>query len=102
MTTYKYLGYGVTDENGVAHLDHDANGDPLTHSYTGVGAGEIDVLASLDNPITSSSIVSETLIKFLFARNFCLRLLTRKINIGIKIVQVKILSRFIRGDAHNG
>ena len=59
MTTYKYLGYGVTDENGVAHLDHDANGDPLTHSYTGVGAGEVDVLASLDKPITDGSIVSE-------------------------------------------
>ena len=60
MTTYKYLGYGVTDENGVAHLDHDANGDPLTHSYTGVGAGEVDVLASLDKPITDGSIVSGT------------------------------------------
>ena len=59
MTTYKYLGYGVTDENGVAHLEHDANGDPLTHSYTGVGAGEVDVLASLDKPITDGSIVSE-------------------------------------------
>ena len=59
MTNYRYLGYGVTDSNGVAKLDHDANGDPLTHSYTGVGAGEIDVLASLDNPISSGSIVSE-------------------------------------------
>ena len=58
MTNYRYLGYGVTDSNGVAKLDHDANGDPLSHSYTGVGAGEIDVVASLDNPITSSSIVS--------------------------------------------
>ena len=61
MTTYKYLGYGVTDKNGVAHLDHDANGDPLTHSYTGVGDGEVDVLASLDKPITDGSIVSGTL-----------------------------------------
>ena len=60
MTNYRYLGYGVTDSNGVAHLDHDANGDPLTHSYTGVGAGEVDVLASLDNPVSSGSIVSET------------------------------------------
>ena len=60
MTNYRYLGYGVTDSNGVAHLDHDANGDSLSHSYTGVGAGEIDVLASLDNPIVDGSIVSET------------------------------------------
>ena len=60
MTVYKYLGWGKTDENGVAKLDHDANGDPLTHSYTGVGAGEIDVVASLDNPVSSGSIVSET------------------------------------------
>ena len=60
MTNYRYLGYGVTDSNGVAKLDHDANGDPLTHSYTGVGAGEIDVVASLDNPVSSGSIVSGT------------------------------------------
>lgn len=56
---YKYLGYGVTDSNGVAKLDHDAEGQELQHSYTGVGAGEVDVLASLDNPIESGSIVSE-------------------------------------------
>ena len=56
---YKYLGYGVTDSNGVAKLDHDAEGQELQHSYTGVGAGEVDVLASLDNPVSSGSIVSE-------------------------------------------
>ena len=58
MTNYRYLGYGVTNENGVAHLEYDEDGEPLTHSYTGVGAGEIDVLASLDNPIVEGSIVS--------------------------------------------
>ena len=57
---YNYLGYGITDSNGVAHLEFDENGDPLTHSYTGVGAGEIDVVASLDNPIVDGSIVSGT------------------------------------------
>ncbi len=56
---YNYLGYGTTDENGVAKLEYDAEGNPLTHSYTGVGAGEIDVVASLDNPIGQGSIVSE-------------------------------------------
>ena len=60
MVFYKYLGYGVTNSDGVAHLDHDADGEPIDHSYTGVGAGEIDVLASLDNPIVDGSIVSET------------------------------------------
>ena len=58
---YKYLGYGVTDSNGVAKLDHDAEGQELQHSYTGVGAGEVDVVASLDNPVSSGSIVSGTL-----------------------------------------
>lgn len=55
---YKYLGWGITNENGVAKLDHDAQGQEIEHSYTGTGAGEIDVLASLDNPITDGSIVS--------------------------------------------
>lgn len=60
MTSYRYLGYGVTDSNGVAHLDHDPSGNPI-NGYIGTGAGEIDVIASTDNPISSSSIVSGTL-----------------------------------------
>ena len=60
MTSYRYLGYGVTDSNGVAHLDHDPQGNPI-NGYTGTGAGEVDVLASTDNPISSGSIVSGTL-----------------------------------------
>ena len=60
--TYTPIGYGVTDENGVAKLDTDMNGDSLTHSYTGTGAGKIDVVASLDAPadISSSSLQSGT------------------------------------------
>lgn len=58
MTSYRYLGYGVTDSNGVAHLDHDPSGNPI-NGYTGTGIGEVDVIASTDNPITGSSIVSE-------------------------------------------
>ena len=58
MTSYRYIGYGVTDSNGVAHLDHDPQGNPI-NGYTGTGAGEVDVIASTDNPITGSSIVSE-------------------------------------------
>ena len=60
MTVYKYLGYGVTNENGVAKLKYNSEGQEISHSYTGVGAGEIDVVASLDNPVSQGSIVSET------------------------------------------
>ena len=58
--TYIYLGYGVTDSNGKAKLEYDAQGNPLTHSYTGTGAGKVDIVASLDSEITGSSLVSET------------------------------------------
>jgi len=61
MVNYRYLGYGITNEQGIATLDHDANGDPITHSYTGTGAGELDIIASLDDStkISDSSIQSE-------------------------------------------
>ena len=60
MTSYRYLGYGTTDSNGVAHLQYDSEGHEITpNGYHGTGAGEVDVIASLDKPITSSSIVSE-------------------------------------------
>jgi hypothetical protein len=59
---YRYLGYGITNEQGIATLDHDANGDLITHSYTGTGAGEIDIVASLDDNthISERSIQSRT------------------------------------------
>ena len=56
---YKYLGYGITDDKGIAKLDHDAEGNPINHSYTGVGAGKVDIVASLDDEITGGSFVSE-------------------------------------------
>ena len=61
-TVYRYLGYGTTDSNGVAKLDHDANGDEISHSYTGTGAGEVDVVGSTDAPadISDGSFQSET------------------------------------------
>ena len=40
-----YLGYGITNNQGVATLDHDANGNTLSNSYTGVGTGELDIVA---------------------------------------------------------
>ncbi|MBR1748848.1 MAG: hypothetical protein IJ743_03530 [Bacilli bacterium] len=62
MVNYRYLGYGITNEQGIATLDHDANGDPITHSYTGTGAGKVDIVASTDKPvdISDSSLQSET------------------------------------------
>ena len=61
MANYRYLGYGITNEQGIATLDHDANGNPIDHSYTGTGAGEIDIVASLDDNthISDSSLQSE-------------------------------------------
>lgn len=58
--SYRYLGYGITDNNGEAKLEYDENGNHLDHSITGTGAGELDIVASLDKPISSGSIVSET------------------------------------------
>lgn len=60
--TYNYLGYGITDSNGKAKLEYDAQGNQLSHSYTGTGAGEVDIVASLDSSITDSSLVSETFV----------------------------------------
>lgn len=59
---YIYLGYGKTNEQGIATLDHDAQGNPITHSYTGTGAGELDIIASLDDNthISDRSIQSGT------------------------------------------
>ena len=58
---YTPIGYGITDENGVAKLEKDMDDQDLTHSYTGTGAGEIDIVSSLDDPdtINESSIQSE-------------------------------------------
>ena len=41
----RYLGYGTTNAQGVATLEFDPNGDALSHSYTGVGAGKVDIIA---------------------------------------------------------
>lgn len=50
----RYLGYGYTNAQGIAKLEYDAEGTPIEHSYTGVGAGKIDIVAE------SSSLQSET------------------------------------------
>lgn len=53
MVVYRLLGSGVTDANGVASVN-----------YTGAGAGEMDLVASTSNPITQSSLVSETFVLY--------------------------------------
>ena len=50
----RYLGYGYTNAQGVAKLEYDSEGNALTHSYTGVGAGKIDIVAE------SGTLQSET------------------------------------------
>ena len=53
MTTYKYrcIGRGITDSQGIAHITHDCEGNPLTTTgYKGVGAGIIDFVASTIEP----------------------------------------------------
>ena len=62
MVNYRYLGYGITNDKGIAKLEFDENGDSITHSYAGTGAGKFDIVASLDDSshISESSIQSET------------------------------------------
>ena len=52
----RLLGTGVTDVNGNAVMTKDAGGQTLVHSYTGTGAGLVDVVAECT--IDSSTIVS--------------------------------------------
>ena len=42
------IGTGKTDNNGIAKLDKDSNNQTLTHSYTGTGAGYVEVIAVCD------------------------------------------------------
>lgn len=65
MATYRCVGRGVTDSNGVAHLTHDCSGNPLQSSgYVGSGKGQTQFITSLDNPsqINDGSLQSETFV----------------------------------------
>ena len=46
---YRLIGSGETDANGVA-----------SYTYQGTGKGEVDLIASISNPIGETSLVSET------------------------------------------
>jgi len=61
MIKYRYLGKGYTDENGIAHMAEDADGQAVS-GYTGTGRGLTDVIASTDDKdnIKESSLQSET------------------------------------------
>lgn len=54
MVSYRHLGYGITNSQGVATLEYAPDGTSLSHSYTGVGAGKVDIVAM------SGSLQSET------------------------------------------
>ena len=56
----KLIGYGYTNNKGIATLDYDADGNPLqTSGYTGTGAGDIDFIAQYHDG--TSEFVSGTL-----------------------------------------
>lgn len=62
MIKYRYLGYGVTNSNGVAHLTNGADGQPLSENgYKGTGKGLTQIVASTDDQshISESSLQSE-------------------------------------------
>ena len=64
MSLFKLFGKGVTGSDGIAHITQKTsdNGETWTDTtgYTGTGKGEVDFVASLDKPITSGSLQSET------------------------------------------
>lgn len=53
----RYIGYGTTNSDGIAKLDHDANGN-IIDGYVGTGEGEITFVASKDSNPSASSILS--------------------------------------------
>ena len=62
MTTYRCIGRGTTDANGIARITHDCNGNALTDTgYTGTGIGKVQIIASPEPPTTinTNSIQSE-------------------------------------------
>ena len=63
MTYYRYIGKGITDDKGVAHLKEDAEGQSV-EGYVGKGKGLTQFIASTDKPtdISESSLQSETFV----------------------------------------
>ena len=62
MVKYRCIGKGTTDNNGIAHITHDCEGNILSDTgYSGTGKGLVDVVASTINPsdITGSAFQSD-------------------------------------------
>lgn len=57
---YRYIGKGITDDKGVAHLTENSEGETVT-GYVGEGKGLTQFVASTDKPadISDSSLQSE-------------------------------------------
>ena len=53
-----YLGYGDSNEYGIAKLEYDSSGSEID-GYVGQGNGRIGIMAADSNPVTSGSVVSE-------------------------------------------
>lgn len=51
MVSYRLIGTGTTNAQGIARC---------SNNYVGTGKGEVDIVASTDNPIVEGSLVSET------------------------------------------
>jgi len=58
---YRYIGKGITDNNGIAHITEDAEGQTVT-GYTGTGKGLTQIVASTDDQshISDGSLQSKT------------------------------------------
>ena len=60
MVSYRLIGTGTTNAQGIARC---------SNNYVGTGKGEVDIVASTDNPIVEGSLQSETY--SLFDTLFC-------------------------------
>lgn len=58
----RFIGSGSTNSNGLAIMDKDANGNTIEHSYTGTGAGKLDLVASLMDLSNLSIVVNPSTI----------------------------------------
>lgn len=53
-----YIGYGDSNEYGIAKLEYDSSGSEID-GYVGQGNGRIGIMAADSNPVTSGSVVSQ-------------------------------------------
>ena len=58
----RLIGYGITNSSGVAKLDHLVDGTALAHSYTGVGAGKINIVAESGNLQSEPYVLTDAIV----------------------------------------